>query len=255
MERKIILPKPLFVEQGPRAVLLLHAYSGSSNDVRMLCRYLESSHYTVYTPIFSGHATMNPEDILSKDIDQWKDDALSAVDFLKQQGYQEVAVLGLSMGGIVAMNLLTQELPGVIGGGFFCSPIFPVQTQVPENFAIYSENVLKAAGTDPREVQRRMEGIRIQSVQQLAQIEDFAAQTASKLSEITVPVFAAQAGKDEMIDPHGVFQTVEALTATRFTLHWYPNSGHVLTVGPDHRELEQDVTSYLDSLPWNKEKK
>ena len=41
MAKKINLPKPLFSEKGKRAVLLLHAYSGSSNDVRMLSRRLE----------------------------------------------------------------------------------------------------------------------------------------------------------------------------------------------------------------------
>ncbi len=34
-------PKPVFAEHGKRAVILFHAYSGSPNDVRMLCRSLE----------------------------------------------------------------------------------------------------------------------------------------------------------------------------------------------------------------------
>ena len=49
------LPKTLYGKHGKRAVLLLHAYSGSPNDVRMLCRFLEKSEYTVYAPLFEGH--------------------------------------------------------------------------------------------------------------------------------------------------------------------------------------------------------
>ena len=60
------LPKPLYGKHGKRAVLLLHAYSGSPNDVRMLCRFLEKSEYTVYAPLFEGHGTLDPEDILSQ---------------------------------------------------------------------------------------------------------------------------------------------------------------------------------------------
>lgn len=33
--------KPFFFEAGPRAVLLLHGFTGSSADVRMLGRFLE----------------------------------------------------------------------------------------------------------------------------------------------------------------------------------------------------------------------
>lgn len=47
-------------------MLLLHAYSGSPNDVRMLARYLEKSEYTVYAPLFTGHGTLAPQDILAQ---------------------------------------------------------------------------------------------------------------------------------------------------------------------------------------------
>ncbi|MBL1227189.1 alpha/beta hydrolase [Enterococcus sp. BWR-S5] len=253
MERKIKLPEPLFVENGEKAVILFHAYSGSSNDVRMMCRFLEKRKYTVYTPIFSGHATLSPEDILSESVTQWEQDALQAVEFLKARGYSKIAVLGLSMGGVFAMNLLTKKRKEIIGGGFFCSPIFPVKNHVPENFALYAQSVLKMAEIEESEINRRMPQIEQQSVKQLGQIEAYAARTAEKLSDIDVPVFAAQAGKDEMIDAAGVFQTIEALTTTKITFNWYPNSGHVLTVGPEHKELEQDVANYLDTLLWNEE--
>lgn len=33
------LPQPIYEKHGKRAILLLHAYSGSPNDVRMLARF------------------------------------------------------------------------------------------------------------------------------------------------------------------------------------------------------------------------
>ncbi len=44
--------------------------------------------------------------------------------FLRERGYQEIAIFGLSMGGIFSMHALTEQLTGLIGGGFFCSPIY-----------------------------------------------------------------------------------------------------------------------------------
>ena len=81
--KKINLQKPLFLEKGKRAVLLLHAYSGSSNDVRMLSRRLEKENYTVYSPNFSGHGTLVPEDILDQTTEQWWQDTQEAVAFFR----------------------------------------------------------------------------------------------------------------------------------------------------------------------------
>jgi carboxylesterase len=33
-------------------------------------------------------------------------------------------------------------------------------------------------------------------------------------------------------------------------LNWYPKSGHVITVGPERRQLEQDVADFLAALGW-----
>ena len=60
----------------------------------------------------------------------------------------------------------------------------------------------------------------------------------------------AQAGKDEMIEADGVFRTAERLQQTAFSLNWYPKSGHVITVGPERRQLEQDVADFLAALGW-----
>lgn len=38
---KIRLPEPFFFEEGKRAVLLLHGFTGNSSDVRQLGRFLQ----------------------------------------------------------------------------------------------------------------------------------------------------------------------------------------------------------------------
>ena len=252
--KKIALPEPFFFENGPRAILLLHAYTGSSNDMRMLGRALEKEGYTVYAPHFKGHGTLDPTDILAATPADWWLDTQNALAFLREKGYQEIAVLGLSMGGIFAMHTITEKVTGVIGGGFFCSPITPVKNQVPENFLIYADSVLTVAEVSETEKAERLTSIQQRVTTQLSAIEAIARQTAEQLAEIQVPIFIAQAGQDEMIDAKGAFETVEKLTQTRFTFSWYPKSGHVITVGPDHKQLEQDVLSFLATLSWNEEK-
>ncbi|HCB28642.1 MAG TPA: carboxylesterase, partial [Enterococcus sp.] len=88
---------------------------------------------------------------------------------------------------------------------------------------------------------------------QLEEIQNQATITEGKLSEIQSPIFMAQAGQDEMIDPYGVFETAKKMAEKRVTLQWYPNSKHVITVGDSRRILEKDVLDFLENLPWNEE--
>nr|WP_204261039.1 alpha/beta fold hydrolase [Enterococcus faecium] len=231
--------------------MLLHAYSGSPNDVRMLARFLEKADYTVYAPLFKGHGTMEPYDILQEKAESWWADTKKAIHFLQSEQFSDIAVLGLSMGGIFAVRALEEE--PVIGGGFFCSPLSPVETNVPENFEKYVRQVLKIAGKSEKEINEKAVSYRSLAEHQLMDIQDQAAIAESRLSDIQQPIFLAQAGKDEMIDPNGVFETARKLSRQRVTLQWYPESGHVITVGTARRELEKDVLEFLEKLPWNEE--
>ena len=242
------VPESLFLPHGKRAVVLLHAYSGSPNDVRMLARFLEKSDYTIYAPLFTGHGTSDPLDILQEHSEQWWQDSLKAVDFLQAKGFHEMAVLGLSMGGTLATRLLSELPDRFVGGGFFCSPIAPVKTNVTENFLLYAKQVLERSGAEASE--EKIESYRPLVEQQLASIEKQAQTAYENLTQIKRPFFMAQAGQDEMIEADGVFRTAERLQQTAFSLNWYPKSGHVITVGPERRQLEQDVADFLATLGW-----
>ncbi|HIY57415.1 MAG TPA: alpha/beta hydrolase [Candidatus Tetragenococcus pullicola] len=253
MTRRINLPKPLFEEHGNRAVLILHAYSGSPNDVRMLCRSLEQENYTVYSPMFAGHGTLDPEDILNKNPQQWYQDTKAAIAFLKEKGYQQIAVFGLSMGGIMAMKTLTENDASIIGGGAFCSPIFPTKTNVYQSFLKYAKTVLKTGNYAETEQENKYVRIEDNALQQLRAIETFENTVSQNIHKIDRPVFLAQAGKDQMIEAITVYETAKGLKQTKVTLKWYPESGHVVTIGPERKEFERDIADFLRTLPWMEE--
>ena len=82
---QIKLPEPFFFEEGNRAVLLLHGFTGNSSDVRQLGRYLQRKGYTSYAPQYEGHAAP-PEEILSSSPFVWFKDALDGYDYIKTEG-------------------------------------------------------------------------------------------------------------------------------------------------------------------------
>ena len=101
---KIIKPKPFTFEAGPRSVLLLHGFTGNSADVRMLGRYLEKHNYTSHAPIYRGHG-LAPEELIKATPEEWWEDVLQGLEHLRDLGYEEIAVAGLSLGGVLGLKL------------------------------------------------------------------------------------------------------------------------------------------------------
>lgn len=243
-----------FFENGKRAVLLLHAYTGTPNDVRMTARFLEANHYTVLAPLFTGHGTLDPEDILKISPDIWAKDVEKSLDFLKEKGYQKVAVFGLSMGGIFAMNQLRKEDESVIGGGAFCSPITPnSENQILPNFMKYCQLVFQKQRLDSDEIKHKLQELEPKIAHQLTQIEQISREVYRELPRIKKNIFLAQAGQDEMILPQDVYRTAENLKESEVTLHYYPKATHVITIGKERKKLEKDLLTFLDFLPWNED--
>ncbi|SEL29840.1 carboxylesterase [Carnobacterium iners] len=249
---KQILPQPFFFEKGPKAVLLMHAYTGSPNDVRMMGRALEKENYTVYAPMFKGHGTLDPEDILTATTADWIQDAKDALQFLAGKGYQYVAVFGLSLGGVIATKMMTSE--SILASGTFSSPtINDEESNLRPAFLRYVRHVKKQAGQTNEGIDSRMVLVEEKLNQQLAEISEMVSEMQPAYQEIIKPIFIAQSGQDELINPQIAVQFKEKLIHAKIDFKWYENSTHVITVGVDRRELEKDVLFFLSDLNWNGE--
>ena len=242
-------PAPLFFEQGPHAVILLHAYSGSSNDMRLLARKLESQQYTVLAPIFTGHATGDPADILRDGSPQkWWQDTQAAIAFLRERGYHQIAIFGLSLGGLFATRALMAD-PQLVGGGTIASPvIFKGQTNVPTAFVAMARAAYRAQQLDAATLAHKMAWIQDHLQAQLTAIQAFADTTATQLRRINQPVFIAQGDQDQMIDPRSGQWLAAAYPANQIDYHEYAGAGHVLTVNSAHHALEADILAFLHPI-------
>lgn len=113
-----VLPgaEPLLSPGNDRGVLVLHGYTGSPQSMRYIAEYLaREGGYTVHMPRLPGHGT-SAQDMAYTTAQQWIDCATDAFRELRRQCSQ-VFVLGLSMGGTLALHLAgmyPEELDGVI---------------------------------------------------------------------------------------------------------------------------------------------
>lgn len=241
--------RTIFFKKGPRAVLLFHAFTSTPNDMRSLARALERADYTVYAPTLSGHGTGDPDDIFDYGIDDWKKDGEKAFQFLKGKGYDEIAVFGLSLGGIVATHLmLTQD---VKAAGVFASPVINNErNNVPENFMPWYESMKRNLGKTKEEIAELKTAAEPKLERILRELNDFVKSMVPDYSEITLPVFIAQGGADEMIDPHLAGEYRDALKNAEVDFHWYEDAPHVITTGQVGKDLQVDLLSFLSTLDW-----
>ena len=98
---------------------LLHGFTGTSADVRMLGRFLEKKGYTSLAPHYKGHGV--PPEELIKRAGTVVGRCLAGYNKLKEAGYDEIAVAGLSLGGVFSLKLgYNIPLKGIVT---MCAPM------------------------------------------------------------------------------------------------------------------------------------
>lgn len=152
---KIKQPQPFTFEAGPRAVLLLHGFTGHTADVRMLGRFLEKKGYTSHAPIYRGHGR-EPEALLEASADDWWEDVQEAYKHLQDLGYKEIAVAGLSLGGILSLKLAySRKVKAVIP---MCAPMFfDNEQQLSAGLKIYATEYKQLEEKDDAVIQQEVD--------------------------------------------------------------------------------------------------
>jgi len=84
-------------------ILLLHGFTGTPYEMRPAGEYFHKKGFTVLCPRLAGHGT-SEEELDRCSFYDWISSAESALNYLAQK-VQKVYVLGLSMGGLLALKL------------------------------------------------------------------------------------------------------------------------------------------------------
>ena len=152
---RIAQPKPFFFERGKRAVLLLHGFTGTSADVRMLGRFLEKEGYTSLAPHYKGHG-VPPEELIHTGPEEWWEDVLAGYNQLQEAGYDEIAVAGLSLGGVFSLKLgYNKPVKGIVT---MCAPMSMRTTDIMyEGVLKYAREYKKFEGKDEEDIESEVE--------------------------------------------------------------------------------------------------
>ncbi|WP_100013258.1 alpha/beta hydrolase [Lentibacillus sediminis] len=245
---KVVQPKPFTFEAGPRAVLLLHGFTGHSADVRMLGRYLEKQGYTSHAPILRGHGAP-PEELIETNPDQWWEDVQTAFNHLKDLGYEEIAVAGLSLGGVLSLRLAySEKVKGVVP---MCTPMFfDNETQLTKGFQAFAKEYKQLEGKDEDTIRSEIDELMESSEEVFDRLEKLITEVKEEIDTIYTPAYVVQAEKDEMINKESANYIYENIESDQKDIKWYEESGHVITMGKEKEQLHEDIHQFLEQLDW-----
>ena len=245
---KVSLPQPFYYKAGKRAVLLLHGFTGNSADVHMLGRFLEKSGYTVKAPHYKGHGASPLELIQTGPVDWWQD-VEKAYEELVADGYTEIAVVGLSLGGVFSLRLgYLKPLKGIVT---MCAPMTMRTTDTMFSGIVkYAKDFSRAFGYDEQQKDALIESIKREGMPSLPKLPELIQDVRSHVDELYTPIFVVQGRLDDVINPKSaqiIYDTVESIDKH---MKWYEESGHVITLGTERKQLQEDILQFLNSLDW-----
>ncbi len=244
---KIRFPEPFFFEEGPRAVLLLHGFTGNSSDVRQLGRFLQKKGYTSYAPHYEGHG-VPPEELLKSSPHIWWVQVLEAYDFLKEQGYHDIAVAGLSLGGDFALRLSQNR--DVNSVATMCSPMYIKTTgNMFEGVLEYAREFKKREGKNDELIEREMSAFH--PTELLEELQQTIIKVRESVDNVFAPLFVAQGKLDTMINPDSANIIYNEVSSDVKEIHWYEQSGHVITIDKEKEQLFEDYYQFLEGLEWS----
>ncbi len=248
MKMKVVTPKPFTFEGGDRAVLLLHGFTGTTADVRMLGRHLQKQGYTCHAPLYKGHG-VPPEELVHTGPKNWWQDVVNGYEYLKERGHEEIAVCGLSLGGVFSLKIgYTLPIKGIVP---MCAPVRPkTKDAIYKGVLAYAKQYKQLEKKSPEQIEKEMSAFEETPMGTLQALQGLIDDVRDNLDFIYSPVFVVQARHDQMIDIESANLIHDHVESEEKTLKWYEDSTHVITLDKEKEQLHEDVYQFLEKLDW-----
>jgi carboxylesterase len=229
--------EPFFLPGGRTGVLLIHGFTGTPKEMRLMGEYLNRElGFTCLGIRLTGHAT-RPKDMVRS---RWTDWTASVEDGynLLRGAADEIYLAGLSMGGSLSLLMSTRlTVKGVVAMSAPCH--LPADPQLPAwqiRFASHFRTYLPKRKGEPgaswfdKEAYREQISYPLNPVRSAAELEILLTRLRAALLKITVPVCLIHSKDDDYVRPENMEQIYAGLVnAPDRIKHYVSGSGHVVT--------------------------
>ena len=254
MPQIIPTAEPFFFlgDSSKPACLLIHGFTGTPKEMRWMGEFLNQQGYTCLGIRLAGHAT-NPENMIRS---RWTDWVASVED-----GYQllqgitdKVFLIGLSMGGVLALLMSTQLVPRVKGVIAMSTP-----SRLPTDYPIWFIELISSviryrpkskeppgSGWFDKAAYKDHVAYVNNPVRSTAELKKLILEMRAALPEVNVPVLLMHSKDEKYISPDNMEDIYKELINTSDKTKLYlTGSGHVI---PRDASREQVFKSALEFI-------
>lgn len=214
-----------------RACLLIHGFTGGPYEVEPLAAHLASRGADCFTPKLAGHGGPLSE-LRGVPRQEWLATAASEAERIAER-YGQFDCVGFSMGGLIGAYLANR---------------YPVRRLVLLNAAViyispkrFLENAIETIRAGNLEDMRKKSETPVKAVFEFMRL---VRELKPEIGLVRVPTMIVQGDRDEIVHPKSADYLVQHMNTER-ELHIFPNSRHMICLGPESEELFVKVEQFL----------
>lgn len=231
---------------GTDGALLIHGYTGSPPEMRLLGDYLQGLGYTVLGVRLPGHGT-TPQDLGTK---RWPDWYGAVAEGMARLGRscRRLFLVGQSLGGLLALKAAAER--PVTGLALLATPMFVQDWRAP---------FVKLASFFIKEVRRNKYTYNVSPrynmcyqvlpVKPLPSLFELIRLCKEEyLPQVTAPVLIVQSTREHTVQSCSASYIYDHLPGNVKQLLWVEHSGHAVTLGDDREEVYQAIGCFFKKI-------
>ncbi len=240
------VPVPELPKYRKVGVLLLHGFTSSTKTVDGITPMLTEAKIPFRVPVLRGHGTVYT-DLAGVTAADWYEDAEKALLELASE-VDQVVVVGLSMGGLMALELGIRhpdKICGVVTWAAalrFKDPLAPVAPALSRFIKswpspnAFTDQSLRTAGNDnyPKFMTDAFGSLLEQSKV-----------TEKRLGLFQVPLCVIGAKKDTVVDPLAANILYRDVASQHREIHWFHKSGHEMGLDLERKQVFQTTLGFV----------
>lgn len=239
--------------KGPRqydkiGVLLLHGFTSSLDTVNGLVPHLKKAGIEYEMPVLRGHGTQY-EDMVGTTAKDWYEDAKKALSKLLKR-VDQVIVVGLSMGGLVALDLgikHPQKIAGLVTVAAalkFADPLAGLTPLISRMIKFWpSPN----AFCDLKLKKNSTNYTRF-ATDAFGSLYDYSKQIEKKLNKLMIPIRIIHSKKDQVVAPISANIIYENVSSKIREIVWFERSGHEMMQDLEANKVFSSIMAFVNKF-------
>ena len=238
--------KPIQAKVG---ALVLHGFTSNIHCVDELVPYLEERNIPYRLPYLRGHGT-RWEDMAGTTHRDWYDDAEAAMlDLLTE--CEKVVIIGLSMGGLVSLELAARHhatTAGVVPIAAALRFADPLAGLTPVLAKVLSSWPSPPAYNDKECERRHNRNYEKFATDAFSSLFDFTGHVDNLLSFVRAPIMVVAAEKDTVVAPKAAKLVYSRVSSRQKEIVWFEQTGHEMLLDLEKDAVCQTVDRFLGSI-------